>query len=263
MQQTNFRFEVLVHDDASTDGTADIIRQYEARYPHLFKCWYQTENQFLKQNVLVKILYENAKGKYRALCEGDDYWLEPHKLQKQVDFLETNPAYSLCYHRIKTQLMQGDARDYDYSEIEGDELNFEEATLKHYIPTASLTFRVSMLNLQSWFADKNSEISGDIVMTLSLLMNGPGHFDREAMAVKRRHKMSLTHSNLFKEHYNNHINYTFIFENLDRDTKGKYRELLRKRIIPHRKGVLLGAIRNGDLKVVFQSIGILLKYWIK
>lgn len=96
-QQTNFPFEVLVHDDASTDNTADIIREYEAKYPEIIKPIYQTENQY-SQKVRIDRTFQIPRitGKYVAVCEGDDYWTDPMKLQKQVDFLESHPDYSLC-----------------------------------------------------------------------------------------------------------------------------------------------------------------------
>ena len=98
MQQTNFPFVAIVHDDASTDNSADIIREYETRYPHIFKPIYQTENQHSKSGVSVVRLINEAiqktGAKYIAMCEGDDYWTDPLKLQKQVDFMEANPEYS-------------------------------------------------------------------------------------------------------------------------------------------------------------------------
>lgn len=86
-QKTNFPIEVLIHDDASTDGTQDIIREYEKKYPNIVKPIYQKENQYSK-GVKVSLVYNysRARGKYIALCEGDDYWTDPYKLQKQVDF---------------------------------------------------------------------------------------------------------------------------------------------------------------------------------
>ncbi|GHV23843.1 hypothetical protein AGMMS49959_18350 [Planctomycetales bacterium] len=101
MQKTNFPVEVLIHDDASTDGTADIIREYEQKYPDLIKPIYQTENQWSKNRLNVsKIcceMYCNSQSKYIASCEGDDYWTDPSKLQKQIDFLENNDNYSICF----------------------------------------------------------------------------------------------------------------------------------------------------------------------
>lgn len=102
MQKTNFRFEAIVHDDASTDNTADIIREYAEKYPDIIKPIYETENQYSKKDgSLLRIMNEASRGKYFALCEGDDYWTDPYKLQKQVDFLESHPDYVLCSHRYR------------------------------------------------------------------------------------------------------------------------------------------------------------------
>lgn len=97
MQKTTFPFEVLVHDDASTDHTADIIREYEVKYPQIIKPIYETENQYSKQDgSLRRIQYGRVRGKYIALCEGDDYWTDPFKLQKQFDALEAHPEIDIC-----------------------------------------------------------------------------------------------------------------------------------------------------------------------
>ena len=99
MQKTSFRFEVLINEDASTDRTAEIIKGYEKQYPDIIKPVYQTENQYSKHVGIVRnILIPKAKGKYIALCEGDDYWTRPDKLQKQVDFLENHPECYMCLH---------------------------------------------------------------------------------------------------------------------------------------------------------------------
>lgn len=97
MQKTNFAFEVLVHDDASTDGTANIIREYEKKYPQIIKPIYQTENQYSKGGI-TRFQYPRVKGKYIAFCEGDDYWTDPLKLQKQYNALEANPDVDICTH---------------------------------------------------------------------------------------------------------------------------------------------------------------------
>ena len=88
MQKTNFRFEAVVHDDASTDGTAAIVREYAEKYPDIIKPILETENQYSKgDGILGRIMAENRKGKYIAICEGDDYWIDPLKLQKQVYYM--------------------------------------------------------------------------------------------------------------------------------------------------------------------------------
>ena len=97
MQRTNFRFEAVVHDDASTDGTAAVIKEYAAKYPDIIKPILETENQYSKHDgSLGRIMEEHTHGKYVAFCEGDDYWTDPLKLQKQVDFLEGHLDYSMC-----------------------------------------------------------------------------------------------------------------------------------------------------------------------
>jgi len=95
IQKTTFPVEILIHDDASTDNTASIIREYEKKYPDIIKPIYQTENQYSQGNKPGIINRSRARGKYIALCEGDDYWTDPLKLQKQVDFLEENDDFSM------------------------------------------------------------------------------------------------------------------------------------------------------------------------
>ncbi len=98
IQKTDFPFEILIHDDASTDGTEEIIREYEAKYPNIIKPLYEKENQWQKGRRGSAIFnFPRARGKYIALCEGDDYWTDPYKLQKQVDFLEENPEYGMVH----------------------------------------------------------------------------------------------------------------------------------------------------------------------
>lgn len=99
MQRTSFPFEVLIHDDASTDNTADIIREYEKKFPKIIKPIYQKENQYSQgmREISETWNFPRAQGKYIAMCEGDDYWIDGNKLQMQVDFLENNPEYGMCY----------------------------------------------------------------------------------------------------------------------------------------------------------------------
>jgi acetyltransferase-like isoleucine patch superfamily enzyme len=142
-QQTDFPFEVIVHDDASTDRTPEIIREYAAARPDIFRPIFQTENQLLKNGVYpnVEFVFPAARGRYIALCDGDDYWTDPHKLQKQVDFMEQNPKFSLCYHdyRIKVgaQFVNKLENPRDYT---SDEL-VAIGTANFKIATSTMLFR--------------------------------------------------------------------------------------------------------------------------
>ena len=116
MQQTDFPIEILIHDDCSTDGTTEIIKEYAAQYPDLIFPLYEEVNQY-QQGKATEIdfyNYRRARGKYIAYCEGDDYWTDPLKLQKQVDFMEANPEYSVCFHGFE----EYDVRNQQHRKID-------------------------------------------------------------------------------------------------------------------------------------------------
>ena len=99
MQKTSFKYTVLLHDDASTDKTTEIVREYAAKYPEIILPYYEQENQYSKHNGMInKIQSGRANAKYIAFCEGDDYWTDPNKLQKQFDAMEENPSIRICAH---------------------------------------------------------------------------------------------------------------------------------------------------------------------
>ena len=101
MQKTNFAFELLIHDDASTDQTAAIIKSYEEKYPTVIRAIYQTENKHSQGFNTEEWLMGQSRGQYIAVCEGDDYWISEDKLQKQFDYMEQHPNVSLCVHSAK------------------------------------------------------------------------------------------------------------------------------------------------------------------
>lgn len=121
MQKTSFKYEVLVHDDASTDSTAKIIKEYEVKYPDIIKAIYQTENQYSKGvRIAREILMPMAKGKYVAICEGDDYWCSVNKLQKQVELMENNPSSVFSVHKVRAVNEKGEKLDKFYPNFEID-----------------------------------------------------------------------------------------------------------------------------------------------
>lgn len=105
-QKTDFAFEILVHDDASTDGTGDIIREYAKKYPDKIRPLIQKENQYSKgiDNISGAFNFPRARGKYIFMCDGDDYFVSPNKMQKQVDYMEAHPDCTLCIHSAKIDL---------------------------------------------------------------------------------------------------------------------------------------------------------------
>lgn len=142
MQKTNFSFVAIIHDDASPDNTAKIIAEYAAKYPEIIKPLYEIENQYSKKDGSLFRIMENAAAQYNAqytaYCEGDDYWIDPYKLQKQVDFLESHPDYGMCYTKIK-RFVQKSNRFID--EWGGPNESFEELIKENTIPTLSVLIR--------------------------------------------------------------------------------------------------------------------------
>lgn len=104
MQKTTFPIEIIVNEDASTDQTAAIIRKYEAAHPDLIHPIYHIQNQYSQGvNINDQFMLPLAQGKYVALCDGDDYWTDPYKLQKQYDAMEQNPSCRMCLHKVREE----------------------------------------------------------------------------------------------------------------------------------------------------------------
>lgn len=190
MQKTSFPIEIVIHDDASTDDSVKIIKEYEGRFPNLFHCIYREENWYSqKKNILLDIFKNHARGKYVAYCEGDDYWTDPYKLQKQVDFLESHPDYVMCSHRHDDYIQEKGEMLYDTT---GNETDYDLKSLIrgewHFHPL-TVMYRRSALDILNY---KKYPVSMDVVLFFELLKSGgKGHCFSESMAVYRHHAQGV------------------------------------------------------------------------
>ena len=191
MQKTDFPYEIIINDDASQDRTAEIIREYQTKFPDIIKPIYQEENQF-SQGVkpFSGIVFPDANGKYIALCEGDDYWTDPQKLQKQVDFLERHPEFTICTHHAKVLKMET-------GEFTGKTPRFTNPTvltLKDLMrggnggPTCSIMFRNGVFN---HYPETFNEIrGGDVPLQVLCTSKGKLMCLMDDMGVFRTHNRS-------------------------------------------------------------------------
>lgn len=191
MQETTFPVEILIHDDASTDRTAKIIKEYEEKYPQLFRCFYQQENTFLKPNRQeFRKPFKNARrGRYIALCEGDDYWSDPLKLQKQVGFLEAHADYSMCFHNayIKNDdsILKGERI---FENLQNKDYTGKEILTNWIVPTASVVYRAKHINAIRQMPKHPDYMYGDIILFLSLAELGKIKCLNQKMSVYRVHR---------------------------------------------------------------------------
>ena len=190
MQETNFKYEIIIHDDASTDGTTEIIKEYAEKYPDLITPIFQSENQYSKglRGFYAKFVFPRAKGKYIALCEGDDYWTDPLKLQKQVDFLEANPEYVMCTHHFCTYNQEngdfGEDWNLNFTEDFTFDLDFFIKRDCWITQPLTLLFRLCSLNLCEYSQYPNAK---DVTLIYHILKKGKGIFFKDNMGIYRCH----------------------------------------------------------------------------
>ncbi len=243
-QETNFPFEVLVHDDASTDGTADIIREYESKFPNIIKPIYQTENQYSKKiKILKTFVYPKVQGKYIAICEGDDFWIDKNKLQKQVDYLENHSDCSFTFHPVHIVVNEKSNKNTRYwdKELDFDAEKIIAVTGGGYgiaVPTVSMCFKTDIaLNFP-----KFREIApvGDLPLQILLSLNGFAHYFPDIMACYRQgHEGSWTAKRENNKEFDakNCVNVIKMFTELNRYTEGKYQKVISHRIFAYMQGL--------------------------
>ena len=237
MQKCDFKFEVLIHDDASTDGAIAIIKEYQKKYPDTIKPIFQEENQYSQgqRGISLKYNFARAKGKYIAMCDGDDYWTDPLKLQKQVEYMEENDDCSLCYHKTRVKMADNSREDYFFGakdvEIPTKFIleDFIKTNNAFGVRTVAMLLRSEIvLPVPKW--QIKSPIS-DLVLQLYCGSKGKYGYLPDEMAVYKRGTPGAWSENnhsaewRMKQIHDMNTAYTLFDEN----TNYKYHDLIKKR----------------------------------
>lgn len=218
MQKTTFPIEIIIHDDASTDGTTQIIKEYAEKNTDLFVIILQTENQYSKGggSIYARFVFPRARGKYIALCEGDDYWTDPLKLQKQVDILEQNSDYSLVFHNAILKNVYSGKEELFNKRKMSKSFKLKDVILKSWFtPTASFVFRKE--NVQTEFYNN---VNGDMQIVLNSVLKGKLYYIDSIMSVYNYGTTySASRSSSRKALYKKALNFLTLIDN---KTKYKY-----------------------------------------
>ena len=234
-QRTDFEYEIIVRDDASTDGTSDIVREYADKFPGKVVPYILEENYFSKgmTNVSFAKMFGMSRGKYIAICEGDDFWTDPEKLQVQADFLEAHPDYSLCvtashYADADGQLKQGKVfRNGTVSR----ELTIEEILRGWTAATNTVVYRKACLVEDVVIPFLGTCVNEDFARMVYLALKGKvWYMDRLTGAYRVGNPGSFsddTHKRpeVYKART---LEYAAMLDRIDAYTEGKYSEIIRK-----------------------------------
>lgn len=202
MQTTDFPYEIIIGEDGSLDGTQEICKAYAEKYPDKIRLFLRDRNlsQFEDENGKVRRfngLWNRmcARGKYIAWCEGDDYWTDPMKLQRQIDFLEKNPSYSMCFHNAMEVWEEKDFSK-SFSAIKDKDYNGVEIFTNWIVPTASVVIRKDVADSKLYHRGILDPlfIYGDIVLFLSAAAQGKIRGMKECMSVYRRHSGGMVYT---------------------------------------------------------------------
>ena len=233
MQKFSFPWELIIADDCSKDDTRKIILEYKEKHPDFIKLIFQEKNVGPMQNWIDLITAPNAK--YIAYFEGDDFWTDPYKLQKQVDFLESNSGFSMSFHKVDVR-NQIAGLVYSYPKPSGSILQFKDILFQHYIPSCSLVFVKAHLPIPfpQWFVECKM---GDIPMELLLADKGKVKYFEESMGVYRKHGGGITlNKDQIKAGRDGYLN---VYQQLNKHFKYKYWHLF---------SVMIAKVRLGYIK---------------
>lgn len=217
MQKTNFSYEIIIHDDASTDCSAEIIREYAERYPDIIKPIFEAENQYCKRDGSIQRIMNEAIDpavKYIALCEGDDYWTDSNKLQKQVDFLENHPQFFVCshnfsiFHHSNAQL-ETHIIDAPYQDIDGFQVYIYNQTNYFKIwaaSTLSVVYR-NLNYLDNYYLDKGL---WDFTNRYLMMLIGDGALLKDSMATYRIHENGIYSGKTKEKRYDEELRQLYL-----------------------------------------------------
>jgi glycosyltransferase involved in cell wall biosynthesis len=245
MQKTSFSFEILIHDDASTDSSVAIIEEYRLNYPEIVKPIYQVENQFSKGiRPTFAFNIPRAKGKYISLCEGDDYWTDPFKLQKQIEFLEENMEFVMCFHNANNFHQDTGTVDV-FAHLETREYSGQEILESWKIPTASIVFRNNIVDLGRISNPKY--LYADIILFLSIAEYGKIWAFEDVMSVYRRHIGGVSFGNITIDKVKAFIAH---YKQLETDFDLKYTSSAKRGVSHHLMHLSSLELRKGRIKGV-------------
>ena len=212
IQKTNFPVQLIVANDHSTDATTAIVEKFRRENPEIVLGFDNKKNLGPRFNFIKA--YSYASGKYVAMCEGDDFWSDPYKLQKQVDFMESNPEYVVCFHDIKIINEAGEEKD-DKRQPNESKRDFEKySLLEAYIPTPTILYRKVVNVLPAYF--KKSD-SGDALLLALLTQFGRAKYIKDIKeSFVRVHDGGIWSSRPFLARWNSNLKTKYlIFKSLN------------------------------------------------
>ncbi|MEC4004432.1 glycosyltransferase [Flavobacterium sp. SUN052] len=251
MQQTNFEIELLISNDCSPDATDDVIQRILQNHPKASLIKYTNHKQNIGMMPNFVSTLKKCVGKYIALCDGDDYWTDPLKLQKQVDFLELNSEFSSCYHKVKIQYPDGKII-HDYIKFRPDSYDDLQSLINspNTIATPSLVFRNNIINYPDEFV--KSPV-GDIFLFYLLCEKGKIKFIEEEMCVYRFGVGIYSANSEYIKHYQT-IEFLVLFYNYYSRTNDSLsvQAIISKKIFEFYKR-FASEIKKDDLNFLFEN----------